>query len=214
METWPSRLGQSQMRLGTRDLGPKVTAPARPRSNCTSILQTRPLVREGIPQQETHNFRTVLKMWPWASDGCPTLKQTCRLTVCSNKTSTLTAMIRLLSVFLTANYNSSCCTSLCLHVNDDINVRDSCLKRNASIHAELLSQKLCIWVQDCVCAFCFTADVTTQLVFGLRSVELKINDELEGNGGLIEVVSQYLCGRTEGNYDKHEPEYLVYQPRS
>jgi hypothetical protein len=31
----------------------RVTALAKPRSNCTSKLQTRPLVREGAPRQET-----------------------------------------------------------------------------------------------------------------------------------------------------------------
>jgi hypothetical protein len=35
-----------------------VTALARPRNNCTSKLQTHPLVREGAPHQETRNFQT------------------------------------------------------------------------------------------------------------------------------------------------------------
>jgi hypothetical protein len=34
---------------------PRVTALARPRSNCTSKLQTYPLVREDAPHQETRN---------------------------------------------------------------------------------------------------------------------------------------------------------------
>jgi hypothetical protein len=37
------------------DLDPRVTALARPRSNCTTKLQTHPLVREGALHQETHN---------------------------------------------------------------------------------------------------------------------------------------------------------------
>jgi hypothetical protein len=41
-----------------RDLDPRVTALDRPRSNCTSKLQTHPLVREGATYQETHNRQT------------------------------------------------------------------------------------------------------------------------------------------------------------
>jgi hypothetical protein len=37
------------------DFNPRVTALTRPRSNCTSKLQTHPLVREGAAQQETRN---------------------------------------------------------------------------------------------------------------------------------------------------------------
>jgi hypothetical protein len=37
---------------------PRVTALARSRSNCTSKLQTHPLVREGAPHQETRNHKT------------------------------------------------------------------------------------------------------------------------------------------------------------
>jgi hypothetical protein len=37
----------------------RVTALARPRSNCTSKLQTHLIVREGTPHQETHNYQTV-----------------------------------------------------------------------------------------------------------------------------------------------------------
>jgi hypothetical protein len=40
------------------DFEPRVTALARPRSNCTSKLQTRPLVREGATHQETRNRQT------------------------------------------------------------------------------------------------------------------------------------------------------------
>jgi hypothetical protein len=44
-----------------RDLDPTVTALVRPRSNCTTKLQTYPLVREGAPHQETRNFQTETK---------------------------------------------------------------------------------------------------------------------------------------------------------
>jgi hypothetical protein len=36
-------------------LDPRVTAPARSRSNCTNKLQTHPLVREGTRHLETRN---------------------------------------------------------------------------------------------------------------------------------------------------------------
>jgi hypothetical protein len=32
--------------------------------------QTRPLVREGVPHQQTRNCLTVIKIWYWAPDGC------------------------------------------------------------------------------------------------------------------------------------------------
>jgi hypothetical protein len=65
-ETWPSRWGSlkwdSKIRWWVlRDLDLRVTALARPRSNCTSKLQTHPLVREGAQHQETHNCQTEKK---------------------------------------------------------------------------------------------------------------------------------------------------------
>jgi hypothetical protein len=65
-----------------------VTALARPRSNCTSKLQTHRLVREGVPHPETRNRQIEKKNWPWAPDGSSTPRQTGRLTVGSNLTST------------------------------------------------------------------------------------------------------------------------------
>jgi hypothetical protein len=53
--TWTSRLGKSQMR---QNMNTDVTALARPRSNCTSKLDTHPLVREGAQNEETHNYQT------------------------------------------------------------------------------------------------------------------------------------------------------------
>jgi hypothetical protein len=58
-----------------RDFDRRVTA------NCTSKLQTRPLVREGVPQHDDRKCTTVIKIWPWVPDGGPTPKQTDRLTV-------------------------------------------------------------------------------------------------------------------------------------
>jgi hypothetical protein len=91
--TWPSRLGESPMRQQIwswvlRDLDPRVTALARPRSNCTSKLQTHPLVREGDPRQETRNCQTETKIWSWAPAGTPKPRQTGRLTGGRNLTST------------------------------------------------------------------------------------------------------------------------------
>jgi hypothetical protein len=42
-------------------LGPKMTALARASSNCNR--QTRPLVREGAPNQQTRNCQTVIQIW-------------------------------------------------------------------------------------------------------------------------------------------------------
>jgi hypothetical protein len=83
-----------------RDLDRRVTA------NCRSKLQTRPLVREGIPQHDDRKCPTVIKIWSWdtktdwpterrsqnnfnlifefhwsmVTDGCLTLRQNDRLT--------------------------------------------------------------------------------------------------------------------------------------
>jgi hypothetical protein len=44
-----------------RDSDPKMNALARTNSNCKR--QTRPLVREGAPNQQTRNFQTIIKIW-------------------------------------------------------------------------------------------------------------------------------------------------------
>jgi hypothetical protein len=51
--------------------------------------QTCPLVRGGVPRQQTRNCVTVIKICSWAPDGCLTPRQTDRLTVGSNITLTL-----------------------------------------------------------------------------------------------------------------------------
>jgi hypothetical protein len=64
--TWPSKLGS--LKWDSKiwswvllDFDPRVTALARPRSNCTSKLQTHPLIREGAPHQESRNRQTEKK---------------------------------------------------------------------------------------------------------------------------------------------------------
>jgi hypothetical protein len=65
-----------------RDSGPKLIALARTSSNCKR--QTRPLVRESAPHQQTRNCLTVIKIWSCEPDGCFIPRQTGRLTVGRN----------------------------------------------------------------------------------------------------------------------------------
>jgi hypothetical protein len=51
-----------------------VTALARPGNNCTSKLQTHPLVREGVKHQETHNCQTEKKNLVISSRWEPNIK--------------------------------------------------------------------------------------------------------------------------------------------
>jgi hypothetical protein len=57
-------------------------------------LQTRPLVKEGAPQQQTHNCLKIInergKNWSRVPDGCLTPRQTGRLTIGHSMTLTLT----------------------------------------------------------------------------------------------------------------------------
>jgi hypothetical protein len=69
-------------------LDPRVTAMARPRCNCTSKLQAHPLFREGAPHQETRNCQTENKNLVMGPDGCLKPRQTGRLIVGRNLTST------------------------------------------------------------------------------------------------------------------------------
>jgi hypothetical protein len=55
--------------------------------NCKQ--QTRYVVRESAPHQQTRNCLTVINIWSWAPDGCLTRRQTGRLTVDLNITLTL-----------------------------------------------------------------------------------------------------------------------------
>jgi hypothetical protein len=65
-----------------RESDPKMTSLARTRSNCKR--QTRPLVREGAPHQQTRNCLTVIKIWSYAPNGCFIARQTGWLTVGRN----------------------------------------------------------------------------------------------------------------------------------
>jgi hypothetical protein len=62
------------------------TTLAKANSNCKR--QTSPLVREGAPQQQTHDCLTVTKFCSWPPDECLTPRQTGRLTVGRNITFT------------------------------------------------------------------------------------------------------------------------------
>jgi hypothetical protein len=73
----PVKYGREFCRTSTQ----RVTALARPRSNCTSKSQTQPLVRQGAPYQEPRNCQRDKKIWSWAPDGILTPRQTGRLTV-------------------------------------------------------------------------------------------------------------------------------------
>jgi hypothetical protein len=66
-----------------------MTALARATSNCKR--QTRPLVREDAPQQQTRNCLTVTKIWSRVLDWCLTPRQTGRLTIGRHITLTLTS---------------------------------------------------------------------------------------------------------------------------
>jgi hypothetical protein len=66
---------------------------ARVSSSCKR--QTRPVVREGAPHQQTRNCLTVIKIWSWAPDGCFISRETGRLNCLSwHKTETQTALLR------------------------------------------------------------------------------------------------------------------------
>jgi hypothetical protein len=65
-----------------RDSDPRMTALARTSSNCKR--ETRPLVRESAPHQQTHNCLAIIKIWLWAPDGCFIPRETGRLTVGRN----------------------------------------------------------------------------------------------------------------------------------
>jgi hypothetical protein len=77
------------------DFGSRVTALARHRSNCTSKLKTRPLVREGATKYQSRScLKEILwwkKNWSQVPDGRLTPGQTGRLTVGRKLTSTSTS---------------------------------------------------------------------------------------------------------------------------
>jgi hypothetical protein len=71
--TWPSRFGESRIWDSKtcwpvpRDSDPRMTALATTCSNCK--WQTRSLVRDSAPHQQTRNCLTVTKICPWTRDG-------------------------------------------------------------------------------------------------------------------------------------------------
>jgi hypothetical protein len=95
--TWPSRLGESQMRQQNMAVS---FAGLRPKSDCSgkaqkqlySKLQTHPLVREDAPKEQTRNCLKEIssreKNWSRVPDGRLTPRQTGRLTVGRKLTST------------------------------------------------------------------------------------------------------------------------------
>jgi hypothetical protein len=85
--TWPSRLGgvSNESNIWSRvlrDLDPRVTALARPRSNCTINYRPVPLSERAPHSKNPATVKTVKnKIWSWALDGYPPLRQTGQLTV-------------------------------------------------------------------------------------------------------------------------------------
>jgi hypothetical protein len=71
--SWLSRLGEFRTYDSEvwswvpRGSDPRMPALARTSRNYKR--QTRPLVREGAPFQQTHNCLTVTKIWSWPPDG-------------------------------------------------------------------------------------------------------------------------------------------------
>jgi hypothetical protein len=81
------------MVVSSAALGSRVTALTRPRSNCTSKLQTNPLVKESAQNQETRNCQTEYKYLVISSkvpDGSLIPRYNGQLTVGRNLTSTST----------------------------------------------------------------------------------------------------------------------------
>jgi hypothetical protein len=105
---WNSKIGSRVI----RDLNPRVTVLARSRNNFTSKLQTRLLVREGAPHQETSNCQSEKTIWPWVSDGSPTPRQNGRQAVGRNITSTSTSDTILESLQIWGEVCSNCVLSV------------------------------------------------------------------------------------------------------
>jgi hypothetical protein len=65
---WKSQIWDNKIWMRVpRDSDPKMTALARTSSNCKR--QTRPLVRDNAPNQQTRKCLTVIKIWSYAPDG-------------------------------------------------------------------------------------------------------------------------------------------------
>jgi hypothetical protein len=78
-----SRIGDSKIWPRVPwDSDPRMTALKRARNSCKR--QTRPLVRESAPLEQTRNCLAVTKIWSYAPEGCFIPRQTGRLTVGRN----------------------------------------------------------------------------------------------------------------------------------
>jgi hypothetical protein len=81
--TWPSNLGESEISDNKiwswvlQESDPRMSVLERPSNSYK--LQTHPLIREGAPYQEPVSSPTVIRIWPWALDGCLIPRQTGRL---------------------------------------------------------------------------------------------------------------------------------------
>jgi hypothetical protein len=63
-------------------LGPEIDCATETRSN--RKRQTRPLIKESAPRDQTLNYLIVIKIWSQAPDGCFIPRQTGRLTIGRN----------------------------------------------------------------------------------------------------------------------------------
>jgi hypothetical protein len=88
LEMEPGPPGWGSLESETVGLGPEIAALARTSSNCKR--QTRPLMRESAPRQQTRSRFTVIKIWSCAPNGCVTPRQTGQLTARRKITLTLT----------------------------------------------------------------------------------------------------------------------------
>jgi hypothetical protein len=139
MGSWPSWLGKSwtwDSKIWAQalwDLDLRMTALTRCRSGCK--VQTHPLTREDIPHWQTHNCLTVIKIWSWAQNGCPTW-QTGWLTVGDNITSAAVVVKKdishiyaylppLLSSEATLSVSQLVSVKYCFHLFASISVRNA-----------------------------------------------------------------------------------------
>jgi hypothetical protein len=70
--TWSSRLGESRVWISRIWLWVARDSDQCARASSSCKRQTRPLVRESAPHQQTRNCLTEIKIWSWASDDALT----------------------------------------------------------------------------------------------------------------------------------------------
>jgi hypothetical protein len=94
--TWPSRLGESQLRrwnmaVSSVGLRHESDCSGKAQKQFNSKLQTRALVREGVSHiKKSSIVRQIKEIWSWTPDGRLTPGRTGRLTVGRKLTSTST----------------------------------------------------------------------------------------------------------------------------